>query len=101
MMIAIPVAFCLVFALLYALFNNFTYCLLTLASVPFTVIGGILALYVSGQVLSVSAIIGFISLLGVSVMDGILILSVYKDCVPWAMSPHVQWRSPAAACARC
>ena len=79
MMIAIPVAFCLVFALLYALFNNFTYCLLTLASVPFTVIGGILALYVSGQVLSVSAIIGFISLLGVSVMDGILILSVYKD----------------------
>jgi cobalt-zinc-cadmium resistance protein CzcA len=41
MMIAIPVAFCLVFALLYALFNNFTYCLLTLASVPFTVIGGI------------------------------------------------------------
>jgi cobalt-zinc-cadmium resistance protein CzcA len=38
-----------------------------------------LALYVSGQVLSVSAIIGFISLLGVSVMDGILILSVYKD----------------------
>lgn len=79
MMIAIPVAFCLVFALLYALFNNFTYCMLTLASVPFTVIGGILALYVSGQVLSVSAIIGFISLLGVSVMDGILILSVYKD----------------------
>ena len=79
MMIAIPVAFCLVFALLYALFNNFTYCLLTLASVPFTVIGGILALYVSGQVLSVSAIIGFISLLGVSVMDGILILGVYRD----------------------
>lgn len=79
MMIAIPVAICLVFALLYALFNNFTYCLLTLASVPFTVIGGILALYITGQVLSISAIIGFISLLGVSVMDGILILTYYRD----------------------
>lgn len=79
MMIAIPVAICLVFALLYALFNNFTYCLLTLASVPFTVIGGILALYITGQVLSISAVIGFISLLGVSVMDGILILTYYRD----------------------
>ena len=79
MMIAIPVAVALVFALLYALFNNFTFCLLTLASVPFTVIGGVLALFVTGQVLSVSAIIGFISLLGVSVMDGILILTLFRN----------------------
>ncbi len=79
MMVAIPIAVLLVFALLYALFNNFTYCLLTIASVPFTVFGGILALYLSGQVLSVSAVIGFISLLGVSVMDGILILSYVQD----------------------
>src|SRR2546427_6039825 len=75
MLIAIPVAVVLILALLYALFNNFTYCLLTLASVPFTVFGGILALYATGQVLSISAVIGFISLLGVSVMDGILIRS--------------------------
>ncbi|GGH58566.1 cation efflux system protein [Comamonas phosphati] len=88
MMIAIPVAICLVFALLYALFNNFTYCLLTLASVPFTVIGGILALYISGQVLSISAIIGFISLLGVSVMDGILILTYYNDLRGKGHHPH-------------
>ncbi|HQQ69723.1 MAG TPA: efflux RND transporter permease subunit, partial [Alicycliphilus sp.] len=79
MMIAIPVAVLLVFALLYALFNNFTYCLLTLASVPFTVFGGILALYATGQVLSISAVIGFISLLGVSVMDGILILTYFRN----------------------
>ena len=69
----------LILALLYALFNNFTYCLLTLASVPFTVFGGILALYATGQVLSISAVIGFISLLGVSVMDGILILSYFQE----------------------
>lgn len=79
MMIAIPVAVALVFVLLYALFNNFMFCLLTLASVPFTVFGGILGLYVTGQVLSISAVIGFISLLGVSVMDGILILTYFRD----------------------
>lgn len=79
MSIAIPLAVALILVLLYALFGNVTYSLLTLAAVPFTVMGGIVALYLTGQVLSVSAIIGFISLLGVSVMDGILILSTFKD----------------------
>lgn len=87
MMIAIPVAIVLVFALLYALFNNFTYCLLTLASVPFTVFGGILALFLTGQVLSISAVIGFISLLGVSVMDGILILGYFKNLRSHGLEP--------------
>jgi cobalt-zinc-cadmium resistance protein CzcA len=58
-----------------------TYCLLTVAGVPFAVLGGIFALYISGQTMSVSAIIGFISLLGVSVMNGILILTYYKELV--------------------
>lgn len=79
MLIAIPAAVALILVLLYALFSNFTYTLLTLAAVPFTVLGGIVALSVTGQVLSVSAIIGFISLLGVSVMDGILILTYFKQ----------------------
>ncbi|MGJ7579257.1 efflux RND transporter permease subunit [Variovorax sp. RHLX14] len=79
MAVAVPIAVALIVVLLYALFNNFVYSLLTLAAVPFTVTGGIVALWVSGQVISVSAIIGFISLLGVSVMDGILILGYYKE----------------------
>ena len=79
MAVAVPIAIALILILLYALFSNFTYCLLTLAAVPFTVLGGIIALSVSGQVLSVSAVIGFISLLGVSVMDGILILTYFKE----------------------
>jgi cobalt-zinc-cadmium resistance protein CzcA len=79
MAIAIPLAFGLILVLLFALFGNLSYSLLTLAAVPFTVMGGIFALYISDQVLSVSAIIGFISLLGVSVMDGILILSTFKE----------------------
>lgn len=79
MAIAVPIAVALILVLLYALFNSFIYSWLTLAAVPFTVTGGIIALYVSGQVVSVSAIIGFISLLGVSVMDGILILTYFKE----------------------
>ncbi|MFX8211219.1 efflux RND transporter permease subunit, partial [Acinetobacter baumannii] len=69
----------LILALLYALFNSIGYSLLALAAVPFTVASGVLALFVSGQVVSISAVIGFVSLLGVSVMDGILILTYFKE----------------------
>jgi len=79
MMILIPMAIALILVLLYALFSSFAYSLLALGAVPFTVASGMLALYVSNQTISVSAVIGFISLLGVSVMDGILILSYFKE----------------------
>ena len=81
LLLILPIAIAMIFGLLYALFNSLTYCLLTVAGVPFAVLGGIFALYISGQTMSVSAIIGFISLLGVSVMNGILILSYYKELV--------------------
>jgi len=79
MKILIPAAFALILILLYSLFSSLAYSLLALAAVPFTVACGVLALYISAQTISISAIIGFISLLGVSVMDGILILSYFKD----------------------
>jgi cobalt-zinc-cadmium resistance protein CzcA len=81
LLVILPIAIAMIFGLLYALFNSLTYCLLTVAGVPFAVLGGIFALYISGQTMSVSAIIGFISLLGVSVMNGILILSYYKELI--------------------
>jgi len=81
LLLILPIAIAMIFGLLYALFNSLTYCLLTVAGVPFAVLGGIFALYISGQTMSVSAIIGFISLLGVSVMNGILILSYYKELI--------------------
>ena len=79
MVVLIPMALVLILVLLYALFSSFAYSLLTLGAVPFTVASGMLALYLSGQTISISAVIGFISLLGVSVMDGILILSYFKE----------------------
>jgi cobalt-zinc-cadmium resistance protein CzcA len=71
----VPLSLLLIFMLLYALFNSIRDSLLALAGIPFAVAGGILGLWVSGLNLSVSAAIGFISLFGVSTMDGILLMS--------------------------
>ena len=71
----------LIMALLYALFNSMMDCMLTIAGVPFAMLGGVIALFITGQAVSVSAIIGFISLLGVSVMNGILVQSYYRELI--------------------
>jgi cobalt-zinc-cadmium resistance protein CzcA len=76
--IIVPVSLVLIIGLLYTLFNNLRDCLLTLAGIPFAVAGGVLALSISGQNFSISAAIGFVSLFGVSVMDGILMITFYN-----------------------
>jgi len=65
--------------LLYSLFNSLRDSLLALTGIPFAVAGGILALYFTGLDFSISAAIGFISLFGVSVMDGILMITYYNQ----------------------
>ena len=77
--IVVPVALVLILALLYTLFNSIRDSLLALAGTPFAVGGGIIALYLTGLAFSISAAIGFISLFGVSVMNGILILTYYNQ----------------------
>jgi len=74
----VPVSLVLIIGLLYTQFNSLRDSLLSLAGIPFAVAGGVLALYVSGLNLSVSAAIGFVSLFGVSVMDGILMITYYS-----------------------
>ena len=74
-----PISLMLILGLLYSLFNNLRDCLLALAGIPDAVVGGILALYVSGLNFSISAAIGFVSLFGVSVMDGILMITFYNQ----------------------
>lgn len=88
MSLLIPMAFVLILVLLYALFSSLAYSLLALVAVPFTVACGILTLALTKQVISISAVIGFISLLGVSVMDGILILSSYRDLLKLGKKPE-------------
>ncbi|MFZ0931897.1 MAG: efflux RND transporter permease subunit [Syntrophobacteraceae bacterium] len=77
--VIVPISFLLIAGLLYSLFNNFRDCLLALAGIPDAVVGGILALYISGLNFSISAAIGFVSLFGVSVMDGILMITFYNQ----------------------
>src|SRR5262245_29268219 len=64
--------------LLYGLFNSIRDSLIALCGIPFAVSGGILGLYVAGLNASVSAAVGFISLFGVSAMDGILLVSYIR-----------------------
>jgi len=75
----VPVSLALILGLLYCLFNSLKECLLTLVGIPFAIAGGLLALYVSGLAFSISAAIGFVSLFGVSVMNGILLITYYNQ----------------------
>jgi heavy metal efflux system protein len=52
---------------------------MALAGIPFAVVGGVIALYVTGLAFSISAAIGFVSLFGVSVMNGILIITYFNQ----------------------
>ena len=75
--VIVPITLVLIMALLYGMFNSLRDSLMALLGIPFSVCGGILGLYVAGLDFSISAAIGFISLFGVSVMSGILIISSY------------------------
>jgi cobalt-zinc-cadmium resistance protein CzcA len=77
----------LILMLLYSLFNSIRDSLLALSGIPFAVAGGILGLYIAGLNFSVSAAVGFISLFGVSVMSGILILNGYYRVAAHGMEP--------------
>jgi heavy metal efflux system protein len=77
--VVVPVSLVMILALLYGLFNSLRDCLMALVGIPFAIAGGILALLVSGLDFSISAAIGFVSLFGVSMMNGILIITYYHQ----------------------
>jgi heavy metal efflux system protein len=85
--IILPITLLLIMILLYTLFNSVRDTFLALLGLPFAICGGILALYVTGLDFSVSAAIGFISLLGVSVMSGILIINGYYRVATTGLPP--------------
>ena len=77
--VIVPISLLLIVVLLYGLFNSLRDSLMVLAGIPFAAGGGVLALYFSGLNFSISAAVGFISLFGVSVMNGILIMTYYNE----------------------
>ncbi|HTT82205.1 MAG TPA: CusA/CzcA family heavy metal efflux RND transporter [Rhizomicrobium sp.] len=74
----VPLSLVLIGVLLYVNFSSLTDTLLAASVMPMAMIGGILALWATGTAFSVSAAIGFIALFGISVMDGIIVLSYYN-----------------------
>ncbi len=83
----LPVAVVIIVILLYTLFGSVRDSLLALSAIPFSIAGGIIALALTGLNLSVSAAIGFVSLFGVSVMNGILVITYYNHLVVQGMQP--------------
>ncbi len=76
--VIVPLSLLLILMVLYSLFNSLRHSLLALSGIPFAVAGGILGLYFAGLNASVSAAVGFISLFGVSAMDGILLVTYIR-----------------------
>jgi heavy metal efflux system protein len=76
--VIVPLSLILILMLLYSLFNSVRDSLIALSGIPFAVAGGVVGLYVAGLNASVSAAVGFISLFGVSAMDGILLVSYIR-----------------------
>jgi len=79
LLIVVPITLLLILVLLYGLFNSLRDSLLSVAGIPFAIGGGLIALYFTGLDFSVSAAIGFISLFGVAVMDGILNITYFRE----------------------
>jgi heavy metal efflux system protein len=93
--VIVPIALAMILVLLYGLFNSLRDSLLVLVGIPFAAAGGILALYFSGQVFSISAAIGFISLFGVSVMNGILVMTYFNQLRITGLAPLDAMRQAA------
>ena len=85
--IIVPISLAIILLLLYGLFNSLRDSLLVLAGIPFAAGGGVLALYLAGLDFSISAAVGFISLFGVSVMNGILIMTYYNEVRASGLNP--------------
>jgi cobalt-zinc-cadmium resistance protein CzcA len=74
----VPICIVLIFFLLYIAFGNFKDAGLVLANVPFALMGGVVALHVTGTIFSISAGIGFIALFGICIQNGVILISVFK-----------------------
>lgn len=75
----VPISLLLIFLLLFTMFGNFKDAALVFLNVPFAIVGGLLALMITGTNFSISAGIGFIALFGICIQDGVLLITVFKQ----------------------
>jgi cobalt-zinc-cadmium resistance protein CzcA len=75
----VPVSLVLIFLLLFTMFGNLKDAGLVFLNVPFAIVGGLMALHITGTNFSISAGIGFIALFGICIQDGVLLITVFKQ----------------------
>ncbi len=90
--LVVPLALGLIFVLLMATFGSLRQSVLVFANIPFALVGGVLALWASGEYLSVPASVGFIALLGIAVLNGVVLVSHFNELLqrgmPLAQAVH-------------
>lgn len=79
--IIVPIALFLIFILLFVSFNSITQAVLVMINVPLALIGGFAGLYFSGEYISVPASVGFIALLGIAVLNGVVLVNYFNYLV--------------------
>ncbi len=79
LMLVIPVALLLIFFVLLMTLRSLRAAVLILANIPFAMVGGIIALWISGEYLSVPASVGFIALLGIAVLNGLVLVACFRQ----------------------
>ena len=79
--VVVPISLLLILMLLYADFGSMRDSLLAFSAIPMAIIGGVLALVLTGTPFSISAAIGFVALFGIAVMDGILVVTTYNHAI--------------------
>jgi cobalt-zinc-cadmium resistance protein CzcA len=93
--LVIPAALAIVFALLYLMFNSLRDGLLVFSGIPFAMSGGVLALWLRGMPLSISAAVGFIALSGVAVLNGLVMISFVRSLREQGYAPEQAMREGA------
>ena len=81
LMVIIPLTLVAIFLLLVTALGNFRDAIIVLINVPFAAIGGIIALHLGGETLSISALFGFLSLFGIAIQDGVILISYINKTV--------------------
>lgn len=86
LMIVVPISIAMIFFLLFSTFGSVKQALLVLANIPFAMIGGVFALFLANEYLSVPASVGFIALLGVAVLNGVVMVSYFNQLLENGLS---------------
>jgi cobalt-zinc-cadmium resistance protein CzcA len=84
--LVVPIAIGLIFLLLFSTFRSLRQAVLVLLNIPFAMIGGVFALWLSGEYLSVPASVGFIALLGIAVLNGVVMVTYFNQLHEIGMS---------------